>query len=98
MFVDAPLLNVVPGSKEWNGTNQIIHKVGNYQDVKYLPKNVIQASIDTIVEFVIEFENVYMLLDLEKYLDKMILLLNTDIDKRVFMYRELVDEFRKSIS
>lgn len=44
-IIDVPLLNVVCGSKKWNGTGQLTHKVGTVSDISVIPKAVGVASL-----------------------------------------------------
>lgn len=52
-IIDLPLINVVPGSKQWNGTDKIKHKVGTYEDIKFLNKDIVNSAIIVIVNKVI---------------------------------------------
>lgn len=86
LVMNLPLINVVPGSKFWNGTDQLSHKVGDYKDITFISDKVIRASTYTIVEYLHHFNNKKILKKIKVWLDDINKLKELEIEERVEEY------------
>lgn len=95
LVMDLPLINVVPGSKFWNGTDQLSHKVGGYKDITFISDKVIRAATYSIVEYIKYFRNKEILLKIEKWLDKINKLRELEIEKRTKQYQKIHKSYKE---
>lgn len=96
IILDFPLFNVVPGSKKWNGTDNITFKRGDFQDVIFISNKVIRAAKAAIVDYIDLMDNEKFLSDVEDYLKGLVSLLEYPLEDRVFYYRKLVLLYRRN--
>lgn len=94
-ILDFPLFNVVPGSKKWNGTDNITFKRGDFQDVIFISNKVIRAAKTTIIDSIDLMDNEKLLNDVDSYLKGLIRLLEYPLEDRIPYYRELVLLYRR---
>ena len=95
LIIDLPLINVVPGSKFWNGTDQLNHKVGGYKDITFISDKIIRAATYTIVEYIHHFNNKDILKDIEKWLDGINKLKSIEIEEKTKEYQKIHKDYRK---
>lgn len=89
-FIDFPLLNVVPGSKDWNGTGAVGHKVGTIEDITFISNKVIRASLFTVSENINKIKNLSMLYDIDIFLGEIQSLLSiSEIEDKVIEYKKI---------
>lgn len=96
IILDFPLLNVVPGSKKWNGTDNITYKRGDFEDVLFISNKILRAAKTTLYEYIDFMDNEKLLLDIENYLNGFIQLLKCPLEDRVPYYRNLVLLYRRN--
>lgn len=95
LIMDMPLINVIPGSKYWNGTDQLSHKVGGYKDISFISDKVIRAATYSIIEYLHHFNSENILKIIEKWLDSINSLRKIELDKRVKKYIKIHDDYKK---
>lgn len=94
-FMDFPLINVVPGSKKWNGTDSLKHKVGTFMDVVFISDKVIRASKNTILDVINDIKNIEMLEFIDKSLEGMMDMIDKEFEEKVELFREIHKEYRR---
>lgn len=92
-IMDLPLINVVPGSRFWNGTDQLKHKIGDYKDVTFISDKVIRASTYSIVEYIHHFRNKKILIKIEEWIDCINRLKKIEIEKRNKEYQKIHKDY-----
>ena len=95
LIMDLPLINVVPGSKFWNGTDQLNHKVGDYKDITFISDKVIRASTYTVVEYLHHFNNKKILKKIKLWLDGINELKSIEIEERGKEYVKIHELYKK---
>lgn len=94
LLVNLPLINVVPGSRFWNGTDHLSHKVGTYQDITFISDKVIRASIDTIIEYIHHFNNPQALLRLKEWLEATDALRKITLEERPQAFTKIHEAYK----
>lgn len=95
-MIDLPLINIVPGSKKWNGTDVLTHKVGDYKDIKFINNRMIRAANNAMIEFINEINNEKILVYLEYLLEDLFLLQDLDeLELQLHYYKDIVFKYRK---
>ena len=97
LVMDLPLINVVPGSRFWNGTDQLSHKVGGYKDITFISDKLIRAATYTIVEYIQHFNNKKILIEIKKWLDEINKLKIVELEERAKMYQKIHKSYKRSL-
>lgn len=96
-MINLPLVNVVPGSKTWNGTNELFHKVGGYKDIKFISNKVIRAAKKSILSVINDINNLNILEYLYYLLEDFVILESLDFDEKNHYIKDIVFKYRNLI-
>lgn len=94
LLINIPLVNVVPGSKFWNGTDQLNHKVGTYKDITFISDKIIRASTYTIIEYLHHINTKAVIIKIKDWLDMMNDLKKLELEERPKEYQKLHKDFQ----